>query len=527
MRLSLGILISALVLSSCGIISKNIPSKVYVQPYYEDSQVYAVTSKGDTLQGGKEHAFSLKPGQSILFYEEAPDFRINSLPSDKSAFNPMALLDLGATIGLTYLILDAAYQPEEGDIVTPILTGSVGIYSTNLMSWKKHKKNQAFQKPLRLPTPPDESSNVTLAGIETNIPAKDFSIKVYSNRSKYEKGQANVSRFSDEAVSGYQRDVSNSINKHLSDWGFSDTTENLFKSSHNQIGIKGELIKVQFTAIGNILKAEGSVKWSLNDKLTDVDLHTSKYDVNSNWVFFKAHDDLLLENLIADLLLDGLVQFLSVDSVKSKLIDNTENLLEEIAESETISLSTSGGKKAENLADAIKASVTVLTKNGHGSGSIISPDGYIITNAHVVKASQEMEVLLDGQKVKADVIRKNPIYDIALLKVSKSDLTYYSIDKAFSNAPGTEVYAIGTPTSIDLGQSLTKGIISGNRKTPNHPLIQVDSPINEGNSGGGLALKEGSLIGVVSSKMFGYSIEGIGFALPTSTLEKALNIKLP
>ncbi|HKK66616.1 MAG TPA: trypsin-like peptidase domain-containing protein, partial [Bacteroidales bacterium] len=89
---------------------------------------------------------------------------------------------------------------------------------------------------------------------------------------------------------------------------------------------------------------------------------------------------------------------------------------------------------------------------------------------------------------------------------------------------GADVYSIGTGVDVSLGQSLSKGIISGKRQIGLSEYLQTDVTINPGSSGGALVGKDGELLGIVSAKMMGVGIEGIGFAIPVKTLVKSLNL---
>ena len=90
---------------------------------------------------------------------------------------------------------------------------------------------------------------------------------------------------------------------------------------------------------------------------------------------------------------------------------------------------------------------------------------------------------------------------------------------------GEPTYALGTPYAIDLGASVTKGIISGKRKDANRTLIQTDVSISPGNSGGALIDEQGTLIGIVNEKVLGMGVEGIGFAIPTHVLPDARKLE--
>jgi S1-C subfamily serine protease len=170
--------------------------------------------------------------------------------------------------------------------------------------------------------------------------------------------------------------------------------------------------------------------------------------------------------------------------------------------------------------------VIIETGEGHGSGCIVSADGYIITNAHVVGAASEVKVLLpDGLSAKGQVVRANADLDLALVKIDAEGLTAFQLPTASTVEVGADVFAIGTPADKELGQTVTKGIISGRRKIEGHALIQTDVSINGGNSGGALVARSGQLLGIVNAKLVGKGIEGIGFAIPAEQVADALQLK--
>ena len=178
------------------------------------------------------------------------------------------------------------------------------------------------------------------------------------------------------------------------------------------------------------------------------------------------------------------------------------------------------------VAAAARCVVTVETSDGHGSGCIISADGYIVTNAHVVGQEDQVKVLLpDGIEAKAKVIRVNAEMDLALIKIEVDGLSGFQLPSASTADLGSDVFAIGTPADKELGQSITKGIISARRKIEGHTLLQTDVSINGGNSGGALVARTGQLLGIVNAKLVGRGIEGIGFAIPAEQVTEALQLK--
>jgi len=157
-------------------------------------------------------------------------------------------------------------------------------------------------------------------------------------------------------------------------------------------------------------------------------------------------------------------------------------------------------------------------QRGVGSGVIVTKDGYILTNNHVVDGTDEVKVSLqDGRKLTAKVVGTDPQTDVAVLKVDGEDLPYVELADSDQIEVGDVVLAIGNPYGI--GQTVTSGIVSATGREAigleYEDFIQTDAPINQGNSGGALVDAEGRLVGI-NTAIFsptGGNI-GIGFAIP-------------
>ncbi|HSH72604.1 MAG TPA: Do family serine endopeptidase [Methylophilaceae bacterium] len=166
-------------------------------------------------------------------------------------------------------------------------------------------------------------------------------------------------------------------------------------------------------------------------------------------------------------------------------------------------------------------------ENSLGSGVIVSAQGLILTNHHVVEAADEIEVALaDGRTIPARVVGTDPETDLAVLKVDLKDLPAITFANPENISVGDVVLAIGNPFGV--GQTVTQGIISALGR--NHlgintfeNFIQTDAPINPGNSGGALIDTEGNLVGVNSAiySRSGGSM-GIGFAIPVSLAKQVM-----
>lgn len=164
---------------------------------------------------------------------------------------------------------------------------------------------------------------------------------------------------------------------------------------------------------------------------------------------------------------------------------------------------------------------------GMGSGFIINTDGYILTNYHVIEGANEVTVTLsDGKEVTASVVNYDSDQDVAMIKLNEDVEVPGVVELGDSDAlqPGEEVLAIGNPLSKELSSTLTKGIVSAlNRSIETQTgvstnLIQTDTAINSGNSGGPLINTKGEVIGINTLKASD-GAEGIGFAIPINDVK--------
>lgn len=163
--------------------------------------------------------------------------------------------------------------------------------------------------------------------------------------------------------------------------------------------------------------------------------------------------------------------------------------------------------------------MTQEVTSGSGAGVIITADGYIVTNYHVIENATKITVYLqDGTDYEATVAGADSKTDLAVLKIEATGLPCATLGASGDVLVGDTVYAIGNPLGV-LSSSVSRGIVSGLDRTitvegNEMTLMQTDASVNPGNSGGGLFNNAGQLIGIVNSKSMGYDVEGIGFAIP-------------
>lgn len=163
-----------------------------------------------------------------------------------------------------------------------------------------------------------------------------------------------------------------------------------------------------------------------------------------------------------------------------------------------------------------------------GSGVILSEDGYIATNNHVIEDALSITVRLkNGESYEASLIGTDEQTDLAVLKINAGGLSAAVIGDSDALQVGEETVAIGNPLG-ELGGTVTNGIVSalGREVTidgETMTLLQTNAAINPGNSGGGLFNSRGELIGIVVAKSSGSGVEGLGFAIPVNTAQKVID----
>lgn len=160
--------------------------------------------------------------------------------------------------------------------------------------------------------------------------------------------------------------------------------------------------------------------------------------------------------------------------------------------------------------------------SGAGSGVILTQDGYIVTNHHVIEDANSITVRTrSGDEYNASLVGSDEQSDLAVLKIDATGLTPAVLGDSTTLEVGDLAIAIGNPLG-ELGGSVTSGIISALDREmtidgQTMTLLQTDAAVNPGNSGGGLFNANGDLIGIVNAKSSGENVEGIGFAIPIST----------
>jgi len=164
-----------------------------------------------------------------------------------------------------------------------------------------------------------------------------------------------------------------------------------------------------------------------------------------------------------------------------------------------------------------------------GTGVIVDPDGFILTNNHVADSSKDLTVsLYDGRNVLGRVVWADAVLDISIVKITESNLEYAKLGNSQNTKIGDTAIAIGNPLGLKFQRSVTSGIISAKNRTVQlgdnifmEDLLQTDASINPGNSGGPLININGEVIGINTVKVA--TAEGMGFAIPINMCKPIIN----
>lgn len=372
-----------------------------------------------------------------------------------------------------------------------------------------------------LPSKSEEDKYFIVDKAEVSLDKGDINVEVFMNEKRKNKGKTLATSASEEEIKNNNYALAERLNDELYAMGFRDTSKTFFPKPSNTVKIDCILEKIAVSqVVYEYMEAEIDFVYVLKDYFgtelfrTDIKGISNPFATNEDF-------DLVLD----DALQASFIAFLEDSRVEAAIAESDFENASTFETQEVLTLR----KPLKNLikpGDMITGVVTVITDDGHGSGTLVSPDGHIVTNYHVVGGNTEVKVKLnDDSEHTASVMRKDLDTDLALLKIEGDQFPSLMPESEMLIPIGEDVFAIGTPTDPSLGQTLSKGIVSGKRSQEDRTYIQTDVKINPGNSGGALVTSDGSYIGVVSSKIIGFGIEGLGFAIPSSVIFSRLKIQ--
>ncbi len=441
--------------------------------------------------------------------------------------NPWKLLDLSLTIGGAATAA-AGISQENRNVVAGVgfFTGflnAIGLFTPPKKVFARYYRIA----PLRgMPVAGPDDPMVRIEGFHMHIPEGGHSWQYFQDMREYSEDRIEFVSASDEAVDIPYSNLDEDLTTALSEQGFqSDVLDGMFQHDES-ILISGQLTQVKENRVQNVVSYHLNTEWWVHNAY-GMKTDTIHIERKSNWALYNFSNPGFDRDLISETLTESM--FLAIEHpLLNENMRKLENLEERWKSDWTPISLRPANAPAGKISKALASVVTIDAADGHGSGCILSSDGYIVTNHHVVSdPTLDYTVYFDnGQALPASIVRFHPIYDLALLHVDTVGLQPFFISLDESIDVGEETFAMGTPYDIDLGASVTKGIISGKRKDGERTLIQTDVSISPGNSGGALVHTDGTLIGIVNEKVLGMGVEGIGFAIPAHLIQEALMIQL-
>ena len=187
----------------------------------------------------------------------------------------------------------------------------------------------------------------------------------------------------------------------------------------------------------------------------------------------------------------------------------------------------------KNIPSVVSITASTASGTSTGTGVIVSGEGYLVTNYHVIRQAQTIDVkLTDEREMEASLVGEDPVSDLAVLYIAADGLTSAEFGDSETLRVGDSVVAIGDPLGVELRGTMTDGIVSAisrdvqvDGRTMN--LIQTNAALNSGNSGGPLINSCGQVIGINTMKIGAFAdssgVEGLGFAIPSATVQEIVN----
>ncbi len=389
----------------------------------------------------------------------------------------------------------------------------------------------------------DNKKFLLVENVGIHLKEGDTSSIFYRSLDKYKKKKGYYTNvYTEETKIGtsiFEKDVIDTLKKD----GFIDTVSRVFKNYSNVNYLDLDIVKLVRHKMNSYKYGGGGesaekriIELVLNWKVLDFyDKEVYKFTesrTSSGFLIVYSDSQKKIDEeekkAIIEIIINSMQELMKQSEFEKiaelKSIDELKIIERE--KDELLNVKSTKINESTKVSDWMKSAVTVKSKDGHGSGFFISSDGYIVSNYHVIaEHEKDLKIILnDGTETAAEVVRVSKANDLALLKIAGDNFTCFKLEN-LDIVEGTEVIAIGTPKDITLGQSVSKGIISGLRKSGGLKYIQTDVSVNSGNSGGALLTSEGLLAGVVTSKLFGVGTEGISFAIPSGVIFDALKIQ--
>jgi len=467
---------------------------------------------------------------SVLSYdiEQYKNGYFSSLtPITRTRFNGIKILDF-AVPGLYLATLVSMNVNTDDPSYYPLYYYTIGIWFNFLPGpWATYKST--FRLPQLVPIKyREKEENRMYIGDVIVDSVNSFKPTDYRSFGAYRRHEQRLKRRYDEAVYNTHLDnimVKDSLNRALRKWGYIDTTGLFSRLYSNSCIAKCEVLGHSDIYVDDYDCIIVKCLWKLYNPEGNKELFEFTSQDTSRWTSGSVEDSPGPEAVMR-----SMNEFLKTDEVIKLLKQNyTPTQPQKDSVSKTITTITlTAADTINTLQDALQAVVTIKQKNLFFSGCVISPDGYVVTNAHLIADAENSDLFVhfsNGDSSIAKFVRINSVYDLALYKIEKQGhYKCFQPDTSRNIKLGEEVYAIGTAEELNLKQTMTKGIVSGKRKIKDKQLIQTDASINRGTSGGALVNKNGHFIGIINTRLVGNDVQGIGFAVPAYYINDALQL---
>lgn len=525
MKLFIIILSAFVTLSSCSVVTFTYKQKRTIKNYQEIHTENNIDV--DFIEKHDSHFFSdsISPdGKFKSLTRESTVFKLTKpgyvdkyvLWPEKKAISLYVDYTIAAAImGFSGYLLSQEITIER---IGGILAGGMMIAIAEVTKYKNTKKTSFPDSLVKQISHNDRFKYMSFG--EVQIDAANIETSTSKSKKHYENNKINRRKQSNVKLK--QAYSPRKINHLLYESGYYDTT-NLLRSDLNKLVIDATIYeqnKISLKHPKDVAKYEFKIRYDFRESFTDSIIFSHKDSIVTDF----HYDGPKFKKELVD---QGVIKgFYNI--IKSSH-SNKQLLKQKFEEEKTDPIKINADSTATFYGEAISACVTIKVDKGHGSGFFISNDGYIITNLHVVGNTKNIEVILNnGEKMTGELVRKSIKHDLALIKVATNSDVCLELDRneetEIFDFIGEKVFVIGTPNNVQLGQSVSRGVLSGYRDYQNVKYYQTDASINGGNSGGPMILENGKVLGVVNAKLIGANVERIGFAIPSKYIFEALNL---
>ncbi|MBL7923966.1 MAG: trypsin-like peptidase domain-containing protein, partial [Bacteroidia bacterium] len=320
---------------------------------------------------------------------------------------------------------------------------------------------------------------MVLKNVNFDVKGEDFIIEKIDFK-RFKKGKSSKSGDQTNLNEDIKVDnsiFSNALNAALFETGFIDTSGSILKSRTNNTYVNARVSKMKFITITSYkgyynrsLICETTIDWEFMDKYSQVKVKktstakSGEFCEYANVLSSKNDEDKLnvIQRAVQDAITNSFYEVIDQSATREWLKVSSDSA--GMVRYEPLQIQR--GNVARDMKSSIEATTVILTDKGHGSGCVVGTEGYVVTSFHVIAGvdSAIKVAFKDGDTAIATVIRSSEYADLALLKVKKTCKFAFMVSQKPDFEVADEVFAIGTPASVELGQTVSKGIVSGLRK---------------------------------------------------------------